>query len=274
MAEHSNINKVVLISAGALVVIVAAILLVWHFAGGGAEVVEGPGPEVGVVEPLATIAPPAEPELSERLVGVTLRTSDPVVRELIAELSTHPKLVAWLVSEDLVRRFTATVANVASGRSPRAHLEFLAPGTPFKIVERGEELFVDPASYRRYDAVAEVIDSIDATGAAELYRELRPLIEEAYREIAPPDRVFDDTLRRAFAQLTTVPVDDSEVRLEEKVVTYTFADERLEGLSDAQRHLLRMGPDNVRLVQAKLREIEEALSAPAEAAPETEIPES
>ena len=39
--------------------------------------------------------------LSERLRGTTLRTSDVVVRELVSELSSNPKLVAWLANDDL-----------------------------------------------------------------------------------------------------------------------------------------------------------------------------
>jgi hypothetical protein len=36
-------------------------------------------------------------------------------------------------------------------------------------------------------------------------------------------------------------------------VTFQFADPELEALSPAQKHLLRMGPHNMRLVQTKLR---------------------
>jgi hypothetical protein len=51
-----------------------------------------------------------------------------------------------------------------------------------------------------------------------------------------------------------------DIELEERTVaTFAYADERFESLSDAQRHLLRMGPDNVRRVQEKLQELREAL---------------
>ena len=42
-------------------------------------------------------------------------------------------------------------------------------------------------------------------------------------------------------------------------VSYTFADRELEGLSLAQKHLLRLGPDNARRVQDKLRALARAL---------------
>jgi len=42
-------------------------------------------------------------------------------------------------------------------------------------------------------------------------------------------------------------------------VTYVYADESLESLSGAQRQLLRMGPDNVLLIKAKLRDLKAGL---------------
>ncbi len=43
-------------------------------------------------------------------------------------------------------------------------------------------------------------------------------------------------------------------------VLWEFRDPTLEGLSPPQKHLLRMGPANVRLIQSKIREIQAALS--------------
>jgi len=50
-------------------------------------------------------------------------------------------------------------------------------------------------------------------------------------------------------------------------VGYAYADEGLESLNGAQKHLLRMGPRNARLVKDKLREIAAALGIPAERLP-------
>jgi hypothetical protein len=45
-------------------------------------------------------------------------------------------------------------------------------------------------------------------------------------------------------------------------IGYAFADPKLEGLSRAQKQLLRMGPQNVRAIQGKLREIAGVLGIP------------
>ena len=52
-----------------------------------------------------------------------------------------------------------------------------------------------------------------------------------------------------------VPIPRGDVELTPAGVGYAFADERLEQLTPAQKQLLRMGPENVKKVQDKLREI-------------------
>ena len=53
-----------------------------------------------------------------------------------------------------------------------------------------------------------------------------------------------------------------DIAVVEGVTTYQMADENLEDLEDAQRDLLRMGPQNIRKVQNKLREMAMALGVP------------
>jgi len=67
---------------------------------------------------------------------------------------------------------------------------------------------------------------------------------------------------KAIHTLLATPVVDGEIELRPKVVTYAFADPRLEALSPAQRHFLRMGPRNVRLIQGELRALAAALGVP------------
>jgi hypothetical protein len=157
----------------------------------------------------------------------------------------------------------AAVDNVAAGDSPRAHLGFMAPEGKFQVKTRGDRTTVDPASYARYDATAGFIAAVDPAGCGELYRRTKPLIDDAYRELGYGDQKFDDTLARAIAALLRTPIVEGEVALTPKVVTYAFADPALETLTPAQKHLLRMGPRNVRAIQTQLRAIADALALPA-----------
>jgi hypothetical protein len=176
-------------------------------------------------------------------------------------------VAAWLATDGLIRNFTVVVANIAEGSTPAARLRALAPAGPFRVVEQGDELLIDPRSYERYDRLAEAVASVDPAGSARLYATLKPRIEEAYRDLGLPDGTFDRVLERAIVSLLATPVADSPHDLAPRGIVYGYADPGLESLTAAQKQLLRMGPRNARSVQQKLREIALALGIPAERLP-------
>lgn len=184
-----------------------------------------------------------------------LAESDPFVRRVVQALSSHPQLVAWLVPNNLIDRFAASVDNIAEGRRPIPHLRVLAPSDSFVVAGSGGAATIDPRSYERYNLVADVVASIDAAGAARLYATLKPLTEEAYRQLGYPDRRFDDTLARAIRRLLETPVPEGTVRVVANEANYEYANAALENRSPVEKQFMRMGPRNVRLIQSKLREI-------------------
>ena len=212
------------------------------------------------VEPLGGDAEPIElPPLDQ---------SDALVRELVAKLSSHPAVAAWLTTDGLIRNFTVVVANIAEARTPAVHLKALRPQTGFAVVQRGSDLYIDPRSYERYDTVAAATASIDPAGAARLYATLKPRIEDAYRDLGAPDGTFDRALERAIVLLLKTPVIEDPVRVESQGgVGYGFAAPELERLTAAQKQLLRAGPRNVRMIQSSLRAIALALGIPPERLP-------
>ena len=197
-----------------------------------------------------------------------LDQSDTLVRELVAALSSHPAVAAWLTTDGLIRNFTVVVANIAEARTPAVHLRALRPQTGFAVVQRGGNLYIDPRSYERYDTVAAATASIDPAGAARLYATLKPRIEDAYRDLGAPDGTFDRTLERAIVLLLRTPVIDDPIRVESQGgMGYGFAAPEIEGLTGAQKQLLRAGPRNVRMIQSSLRAIAIALGIPPERLP-------
>jgi Protein of unknown function (DUF3014) len=196
--------------------------------------------------PVAEAAPSDLPPLEQ---------TDTLVRDLVGKLSSHPTIAAWLTTDHLIRNFTVAVVNTSSGRTPANQLARIRPTESFQIIQRGSDTWIDPRSYRRYDRYADAVSGLDANGAAQLYTRLKPRIQDAYRELGYPDGNVDAALQRAVTEILATPVVEGNVRLTPKSVAYEFADPRLQSLSSAQRQLLRMGPRNVRLIQAKLREI-------------------
>lgn len=199
---------------------------------------------------------------------VNLDQSDDIVRTRAEELSSHTALSQWLKSDDLIRRFVAAVDNIASGQTPRPHIDFFEPDDEFDIVVRDGLVLIDPASFKRYNLVADVFSSLNTKLTARLYWQFKPALQEAYEELGYPDKDFQKTLVMAMAQLLRVPVLDQSLEVERDVVSYKLVDPRLESMNTAQKHLLRMGPENIEIIQSKLREMAQALGIP-----DSELPE-
>ncbi|MGH9144001.1 MAG: DUF3014 domain-containing protein [Vicinamibacterales bacterium] len=212
----------------------------------------------------APVASPASPPLGGKGEPMTLPpldATDTLVRTLVQGLTESPAVMAWLPTTGLIRNFTVVVANIAEGPTPAKHVKVLRPATPFRTVSRGGSTFVDPRSYDRYTTIADAVASVDPGGAAKLYATLKPRIEDAQRDLGTADS-FDRTLERAIVVLLSTPAIDGSERLRPKGIGYGYADDRLESLTPAQKQLLRMGPRNVRVIKAKLREIAVALGVP------------
>ena len=215
---------------------------------------------------------PTKPDDPKQVAGeqiqlAPLSETDPVVRELVGRLSSHPKVAAWLATDQLLRNFTVVMINIADGRSPAQQLRALRPVGEFVAAEKGEQAYIDARSYRRYDSYADAIGALDARGTAEVYATLKPRIADAYRELGQPDADVDVTFRKAIVHILETPIVEGDVKLASKSVSYEFDDSKLQSLSSGQRQFLRMGPRNMRIIKAKLREMAPFLGIAPEALP-------
>ncbi len=193
---------------------------------------------------------------------IDLDQSDDVVRSRAADLSSNSVLSQWLKSKDLIRRFVAAVDNIAQGETPSSHIDFFKPADNFDVVVRDGTVLLDPSSYERYNIVANVFSSLNTKLTVRLYWLFSSTLQEAYKELGYPDRVFQKTLVMAIAELLKVPVLEQDLEVERDVLSYRIVDPRLESLNPAQKHLLRMGPENVEIIQSKLRELAKELGVP------------
>ena len=255
--------------------IVAALLAV--VAGGAiyflnrAPAVLAPADESRAAPKPAAPAPAPRTSLGGDPMAIDLppiEQSDPVVRKLVSALSSHPSVAAWLVTDGLVRNFTVVVANIAEGEPPAVHVARLRPKAPFQVIERNGDTTIDPRSYERYTPLASAVSAIDPAGSARLYATLKPLIEEAHRDLGYGNTSFDATLERAIVRLLSTPVLGDPVRVVPHGIVWAYEDPRIEKLTAGQKHLLRFGPRNMQAVQQALRNIALALGIPEDRLPD------
>lgn len=238
-------------------------------AGGGAwyfTMKKAPTAPPPAVEAPAAVAPAPVAAPSPAEIFPKLEESDAWVRGKAAGLSSDARFEAWLRPNDLLARFAAAVNIVAAGRVPVEGLAFLRPRRKFAPREIDGRFFVDPKSYERYNAAADIFASLDTVAAANFFRTARPLIDAAWANLGEGRTNVLDGVVRASRQLLAAPVlpARTELRPCEKGITFCYSDDSLEQNSLAQKQLMRMGPRNQRKMQAKVRELARVLGASEE----------
>jgi hypothetical protein len=208
--------------------------------------------------PAGPAAPAAPPEGEPPGEAVDPATAD----ALVAAVSQHELYRRALAEGDLVARAALVVDNLREGVSPRRPLAFLAPAKPFAVVERDGRSVIAPAAYARYDAFADAVASVDAERLARAYRAIRAPLAAAYRALGHPDARLDAAVARGLERIEGVALADGDVAVRDEEGVWVFEDGRLEALPEVEKHLLRMGPRNGRILQAKARELRAALALP------------
>ncbi|HSD21472.1 MAG TPA: DUF3014 domain-containing protein [Anaeromyxobacter sp.] len=221
-----------------------------------------PAPSAGTEPGAAAPGAPA-PGAVTGVPDLGANVGEEEVRALADTVSPSELYRRILAQGDVARRAAVLLDNLAEGASPRRQLEPLRPDRPFAVMRRaGGETVIDPASYARYDPFADAVASVDAGVAARVYRSLHTVLELAYRALGYPEASLDAVTARALHRIAGAPVIEGDVPVAEREGVFVFQDERLEGAREVEKHLLRMGPRNTRLVQAKARELLEALGLP------------
>jgi hypothetical protein len=246
----------VLVTAIALAVLAGGGLWLWR---GGERTAAG-----------ASYALPAEPGAVPPEAAAATAPDAPAapvapadVRALLEEASADAVYRRWLGESDLLDRWAAVTENLALGASPRVHLPFLRLAAPFSVEARGDRSVIAPASYRRYDPFADAVATVDARALARAYRAIHPGLEAAHRALGYPPGALDLATAKALQRILAAPVVEGDVVLVDEGGIYLFDDPALERLGEVDKHLLRMGPRNTRLLQGKARDILEALGLPS-----------
>ena len=274
-------------SAGANALALVAIVVVLLLSGGAyyyfssqepiqpevVEIVELPDPvpaeplptEAPIPEPVIEVEP--EPVVIEEVSAIpeveplpSLSDSDEFVNIKAVEMADGMKIEPLMVEKDLVRHFVVFVDNLAQGELARKVSPLKAPNRVFTVSEITNKTYLNPDSYHRYDLYADFIDGLNEEQLAKTYQELTPLLGEAFEELGYGGMDFNDRMVQAIDIMLDAPIIDSPIELDGVSVNYQFMDPQLEALPNAQKLLIRMGPENSKKVKAALRKLKKNLA--------------
>jgi len=231
------------------------------------ELIEQPVVEATpVTEPAAIIEPqeitPAVPvaQIPKAEPLPTLDDSDELVMTKASQLSWLPEFAKQLVKKDLARNFVTFVDNASRGDLAMKYSPVEKPAQKFSINEVEDDMYIDPQSYKRYDVYVDMLNSINFDVAIANLKELAPILDEAYMELGYEKGAFIPTLEQAIEEMLQAPIIRNPIKVVAPSAMYKYADPQLESLSDMQKLMLRMGPDNITKLRPKLHQAQVALS--------------
>ena len=189
-----------------------------------------------------------------------LEQMDPVARELLAALSTHPELLKWLATDDLIGSLATAIDRLAQGQSPARDLAVLRPSQGFAVTRQDGVARAAAASHTRYAPLVTAVAAIDPAALAAAFLTIEPRLVEAYTRQGHPNGGFAEALQRAIAVVAATPDIPADAALVPGVGGYAYADPAFEQLPAAQKHIARMGPEQARRVREAARRFGDALT--------------
>ena len=261
------------ISAAQAGVIVVLLLVI----AGGVVLLTGIWPPKGEPAPTAT-APPPEPPPSPIMTAIEeptpepseppppppepvedplprLEESDDAVRDAVGDIPLGTAGQQYLIPGNIIERSASLIYLMAQGEVPYKLLPVSRPKAAFPIRDDGTQVVTDPAGFERYDALTQWLQSLDLESLLSSLEWFIPLFREAWSYYGEDPAAFDMAVVITLDLVIATPeLDLSEARLTRKEAVWIFEDPAIEGLAPIQKQVLRMGPENAKILKAKAAE--------------------
>ena len=261
------------ISAAQAGLIVVLLLVI----AGGVVLLTGIWPPKGEPTPTAT-APPPEPPPSPIMTAIEepapepseppppppepvedplprLEESDDAVRDAVGDIPLGTAGQQYLIPGNIIERSASLIYLMAQGEVPYKLLPVSRPKAAFPIRDDGTQVVTDPAGFERYDALTQWLQSLDLESLLSSLEWFIPLFREAWSYYGEDPAAFDMAVVITLDLVIATPeIDLSEARLTRKEAVWIFEDPAIEGLAPIQKQVLRMGPENAKILKAKAAE--------------------
>lgn len=233
-----------------------------------AKVVEAPPAAQAAAQPAPEAVPAPPPELQPPAADEVVKAED--VDAALTQLLGRDAVLKFLEATDFPRRFVATLDNLGREHAPVAVWPVQpAPGRFLVQGSEGSQVLAAENALR-YGPFVAFAGSVNAAQAVALYRRMYPVLEQAYRDLGFTKGSLHARMFEVVDLLLATPEPAQPPRLTLTEVKgpiassrpwtrYEFADPGLQRLSAGQKMLLRMGPDNRKVLKAKLQELRQEL---------------
>ncbi|MCF6204067.1 MAG: DUF3014 domain-containing protein [Methylococcaceae bacterium] len=198
-------------------------------------------------------------DIPKKPVLMELDTSDEGFKKAVTMVSTD--LGDWFEVKDVIRKYIMLIHDVSQNKILFKHKNFLKMPKKNMVKEDEQGLYLTREGYQRYDHFADALVAIDVKKGVSLYLTFKPLFNKVYNIFSYPESYkLEDIFLKAAANVINAPIEEGRIGLIKHTLFYKFSEKKLEKLNDVEKQMLRMGPENTKKIQAKLRQLVEAFS--------------
>lgn len=202
--------------------------------------------------------PPAEAQAAPL---PALADSDAYMIDALAGLIGTQVAKDYIAVPGVVRRIVVTVDHLARDRLPLLTRAVGALPGSLVVTRDGERIVLSEENFTRYAPLVQAIARVDVARLAALYRQVYPLLQQAWDEVGRPGQYFNDRVVAVIDDLLATPEVAGPIELEQPSVWFRYRDPSLEARSSGQKLLLRMGPANAAIVKDKLTALRALITA-------------
>ncbi len=204
-----------------------------------------------------------EDNSKKELILPSLANSDAAFTSELIPVSAD--LLKWFSGKNIIQKYIVLINGISQGQILYKHRRFLKTPGKFIVAEDPQGLYLPEQSYKRYNVLANAIDAINVEKGVQFYLTFRPLFEQVYKQFSYSDEyTLEDIFLKSAANVIGAPVIEGRIDLVQHSVRYKFADKKLESLTHIDKQMLRMGPENTRMIQRKLRKLAQAITVLSE----------
>jgi len=173
-----------------------------------------------------------------------IQNSDQSIGKALSGLFGNEGLPKFLLLENFIQRFVATIDNLPEKKLPRIHLPVRPPKGKFIVSGTPDEPQTSARNNQRYNSYVRAIEAVSPDLAVKIYIHFYPLFQKAYEQLGYKNAYFNDRLVFVLGHLLETPNPPDPISLSQPVVLYTYADPAYENMSAGQKMLLRIGREN------------------------------
>lgn len=185
-----------------------------------------------------------------------LADSDASVMDALSSLANGSDLRTLLVPGQIIARVVATVDALPRQSFGSTHiLPLRTPKGTMQTSQANGVTLIDAHNADRYAPYMTVLQNVDPHALVAWYKHNYPLFQQAYRELGYPRGYFNDRALVAIDDMLAAPELHDPIAVTRVGSHYVFVDPRLQSLSNGQKLMVRLGPENEAQFKAKLRMI-------------------